>query len=77
VIVAPEFAFSNSAVQASCAASWAVEPAPATSPERLPADELLLSLLLLPQAETPIARTASEAKTANHLEGLNTNSFSS
>ena len=72
-MVAPEFAFSNSALQASCAASCAVDPAPAISPEALPEPPpLVLELsLLLPQAATPIASRAKAAKIANHLEGLN------
>src|ERR1700761_5275322 len=81
-MVAPPLAFSNSAIQAFCAASCAVEPAPAISPEASvdgappPSDSLsllsLLELLLLllppPQAARPSTSTQAAANTASHLE---------
>src|ERR1700759_2007651 len=83
-MVALPLAFSNSAIQAFCAASCAVEPAPAISPEASvdgappPSDslsllsllELLLLLLLLPppQAARPSTSTQAAANTASHLE---------
>src|ERR1700754_5349309 len=81
-MVAPPLAFSNSAIHAFCAASCAVEPAPAISPEASvdgappPSDSLsLLSLLeplelLLPppQAARPSTSTQAAANTASHLE---------
>src|ERR1700759_4879065 len=81
-MVAPLLAFSNSAIQAFCAASCAVEPAPAISPEASvdgappPSDSLsllsLLELLLLllppPQAARPSTSTQAAANTASHLE---------
>ena len=70
-MVTSGLAFWMPAIQASWAASWALEPAPAISPERsvgtLP---LLLSLLVLsslPHAATP---TASSASAASHCEEL-------
>ncbi len=65
-MVTPEFSLSKFAIQASWAASWALEPAPATWPESSPEEPLSL----LPQAATPTASTARETMTANHLEGL-------
>src|ERR1700712_1280897 len=81
-MVALPLAFSNSAIQAFCAASCAVEPAPAISPEASvdgappPSDSLsllsLLELLLLllppPQAARPSTSTQAAANTASHLE---------
>src|ERR1700744_3479062 len=80
-MVAPPLAFSNSAIHAFCAASCAVEPAPAISPEASvdgappPFDSLsLLSLLELelllppPQAARPSTSTQAAANTASHLE---------
>src|SRR6201996_6627237 len=80
-MVAPLLAFSNSAIQAFWAASCAVEPAPAISPEASlevgppPSDSLLLSLLLEllldpppPQAARPSTSTQAAANTASHLE---------
>ncbi len=58
-MVASELAFWIPAIQASWAASWALEPAPAISPERSVGTLLALLLLselvssLLPQAATP------------------------
>src|ERR1700754_4452770 len=81
-MVAPPLAFSNSAIHAFCAASCAVEPAPAISPEASvdgappPFDSLsLLSpleplelLLPPPQAARPRTSTQAAANTASHLE---------
>src|SRR5215212_2487390 len=74
-MVTLEFSFSNSAVQASCAACWAVEPAPAISPETSPPPpapaevEPPVSLSLLdPHAATPRARARVKATTTSHLE---------
>src|ERR1700753_1000545 len=80
-MVAPPLAFSNSAIHAFCAASCAVEPAPAISPEASvdgappPFDSLsllpLLELELLlppPQAARPNTSTQAAANTASHLE---------
>src|SRR3954451_21968593 len=72
-MVAPEFSFSNSAIQASCAACWAVEPAPAISPETSPPPppevEPPVSLSLLdPHPATPRARAPAKATTTSHLE---------
>src|ERR1700760_3623890 len=80
-MVAPPLAFSNSAIQAFCAASCAVEPAPAISPEASlegappPSDSpslllepLLLELLPPPQAARPSTSTQAAANTASHLE---------
>src|ERR1700709_1389971 len=81
-MVAPPLAFSNSAIQAFCAASCAVEPAPAISPEAsvdgapppsdslslLPLPELLELLLPPPQAARPSRSTQAAANTASHLE---------
>src|ERR1700750_997070 len=80
-MVAPPLAVSNLAIQAFCAASCAVEPAPAISPEASvdgappPSDSLsllsLLELLLLlppPQAARPSTSTQAAANTASHLE---------
>src|ERR1700753_2875124 len=79
-MVAPPLAFSNSAIQAFCAACCAVEPAPAISPEASldgappPSDSLplLLEELLLdpppPQAARPSTSTQAAANTASHLE---------
>src|SRR3954468_21613162 len=70
-MVAPPLAFSNSARQASWAASWELAPAPATSPDTSappPLDELLpLASSLLPQAATPSAKIPANATTASHL----------
>jgi hypothetical protein len=79
--VAPPLAFSNSAIQAFWAASWAVEPAPAISPEAsldgapprsdslsLVLDELLLLDPPPPQAAKPSTSTQAAANTASHLE---------
>src|SRR6476659_7176509 len=77
-MVTPEFSFSNSAIQASCAACWALEPAPAISPETLsPPLPLAVSSLLPPQAATPIARITAALSTTNHLELVNSFSFGS
>src|SRR5581483_5128495 len=59
--VALEFWSSNLAVQASCAACWALEPAPAIVPES--PDELPLD----PHAATPRARTPEAAETSHHF----------
>src|SRR6202012_5195985 len=81
-MVAPLLAFSNSAIQAFWAASCAVEPAPAISPETSadgappsdppPPSSLLLDELLLelppPQAARPSTSTQAAANTASHLE---------
>src|ERR1700729_2507364 len=80
-MVAPPLAFSNSAIHAFCAASCAVEPAPAISPEAsvdgapplsFPLLPSLLELLLLdpppPQAARPSTSTQAAANTASHLE---------
>src|ERR1700744_5434519 len=80
-MVAPPLAFSNSAIHAFCAASCAVDPAPAISPEASvdgappPFDSLSLSLLeplelLLPppQAASASASTQAAANTASHLD---------
>src|ERR1700761_5493407 len=82
-MVGPPLAFSNSAIHAFCAASCAVEPAPAISPEASlegappPLSDSLLSplldeLLLLdpppPQAARPSTSTQAAANTASHLE---------
>src|SRR3954451_24222387 len=70
-MVTLEFSFSNSAIQASCAACWAVEPAPAISPETsLPPEvEPPVSLSLLdPHAATPRARARAKATTTSNLE---------
>src|SRR3954463_3992236 len=70
-MVTPEFSFSNSAIQASCAACCAVEPAPAISPETsLPSEvEPPVSLSLLdPHAATPRARARAKATTTSNLE---------
>src|SRR6476646_5990498 len=77
-MVTSEFSFSNSAIQASCAACWAVEPAPAISPETLPPPlPPVVSSLLLPQAATAIARITAALSTTNHLELVNSFSFGS
>src|SRR5271156_695093 len=81
-MVAPPLAFSNSATQAFWAASCAVEPAPAISPEASlegappPLSDPLLSSLVLdelllpppPQAARPSTSTQAAANTASHLE---------
>src|SRR3954447_17754675 len=74
-MVTLEFSFSNSAIQASCAACWAVEPAPAISPETSPPPppppevEPPVSLSLLdPHAATPRASAKAKATTTSHLE---------
>src|SRR6201991_201846 len=80
-MVAPPLAFSNSAIQAFCAASCAVEPAPAISPEAsldgepppldsppLPSPLELLLELPPPQAARPSTSTQAAANTASHLE---------
>src|SRR3954451_23069461 len=72
-MVTLEVSFSNSAIQASCAACWAVEPAPAISPETSPPPppgvEPPVSLSLLdPHAATPRARAKAKATTTSHLE---------
>ena len=60
--VAPEFRPSNLAVQASWAACWALEPAPARVPET--PEELLL---LEPHAAAVRASTAEAAETSHHF----------
>src|SRR3954447_1136275 len=72
-MVTLEFSFSNSAIQASCAACWAVEPAPAISPEISPPPppevEPPVSLSLLDaHAATPRARARAKATTTTHLK---------
>src|SRR4051794_19095601 len=71
-MVAPEFSFSNSAIHASCAACWAVEPAPAISPDASPPPDEepppVSSLPLEPQAAAPRASATAKAITASHLK---------
>src|SRR4051812_36597975 len=62
-MVAPEFWSSNLAVQASWADSWALDPAPAISPEA-PSES---PLALEPQAVTVRARRAEAAETSHHF----------